>query len=98
MLIILDMKCSPCDIECNNIHYRLFDIKKGNQISGKAESMNSGINRNFVGYRLLSTNKRSYRLSANAIGHSWEIYTEHNFDTIAEEKIDTVFGDGTCQQ
>ena len=96
ILIVLDMKCNPCDIECNNIHYRLFDLKKGVQTSGKAESVNAGVNRNFIGYRLLATNKLSYMLIPNAINESWEIDTESNFNLISKDSVDTVFGDGTC--
>lgn len=96
MLIILDMKCTPCDIECENIYYRLFDIKKGMQKSGRAESINTGVNRNFVGYRLLITNKISYMLTAGAINDVWEINEESNLKSISKDSINPVFDDGTC--
>lgn len=96
MLIILDMKCTPCDIECKNIHYRLFDIKKVMQKSGRAESINTGVNGNFVGYRLLVTNKISYMLTASAINDLWEINEESNLKSISKDSINPVFDDGTC--
>ena len=95
LLIMLDMKCSPCDIACNKITYRMFNIKNSIQTIGKAESLNAGVNRNFVGYRLLGK-EESYRLSENAKDNAWDLYTESNGNVISKSKVNTVFDDGTC--
>ncbi len=95
MLIMMDMKCSPCDIECNKITYRMFDTYQSIQISGKADSLNAGVNRNFVGYRLLG-HKESYRLSASAKDNVWDLYTESNGKVISKSQVNTVYDDGTC--
>lgn len=94
-LIILDMKCSPCDIECKKINYRFFDTKTSFQTSGEGTSLNAGASRNFVGYKLFG-HKEIYTLSANPTDDSWDLIKESELHVVSKSKINTVFDSGVC--
>jgi hypothetical protein len=95
LLIIMDMKCSPCDITCDKIEYSLFNKENSVRINGRGKSINVGANDNFRGYTL-KNGRVTYSLYETSDADTWDIVTENNLAPLSNKKITTIFDNRAC--
>ncbi len=102
LLLILNLKCSPCDISCATIQYQLFNKEKQSTVSGRARTVTAGLNHNFRGY-IIHNRNTFYTLTESNNENMWNITIEekdvqHPLETVKIDKyqIKTIFDNGTC--
>ncbi|HCL5254126.1 TPA: hypothetical protein N2G30_004333 [Salmonella enterica] len=102
LLLVLNIKCSPCDLSCANIQYQLFNKETKSIVSGTAKSVTTGIEHNFRGY-MMHNNNISYTLVESDDEDIWDMYidekkTQQQKDTVRKVKyqINAIFDNGTC--
>lgn len=102
LLLILNLKCSPCDIRCANIQYQLFDKEMQSTFSGSAKTVTAGINHNFRGY-IIHNKKTIYTLTESEIENVWNISIEEKdlqhpkiATQIKKYQMKAIFDNGTC--
>ncbi|ECL6585759.1 hypothetical protein FTF92_17395, partial [Salmonella enterica] len=75
ILLVLNLKCSPCDLNCANIQYQIFNKETESVISGGAKPVTTGIENNFRGY-MMSNNNTFYTLIESDNENVWDMSVE----------------------
>ncbi|EKH2528059.1 hypothetical protein DR778_RS01070 [Salmonella enterica] len=102
ILLVLNLKCSPCDLNCANIQYQLFNKETESVISGAAKPVTTGIENNFRGY-MMHNNNTFYTLVESDNENVWDMSveekgTQQNKDAVQKVKyqLNAIFDNGTC--
>ncbi|MGV3344347.1 hypothetical protein ACGVWS_00905 [Enterobacteriaceae bacterium LUAb1] len=102
--IVMDIACSPCDISCKNITFKLRDKKRGDEINTVGRTLNVGINSNFRGYIFhqgnytwsLTEPQNDDDIKNNIWHYSVDKKVQGKYKTITEQKINMTFDNGSC--
>lgn len=95
LIIILESKCTPCDLACNKTHYQIFDKEHNTSFTGFALPLSTPPAHNFRGY-LIDNDNTTYRITESDIEETWDVLINtkpHKEKTI---QMTAVFNNGTC--
>lgn len=95
LIVILESKCTPCDLACNKIHYQLFDKEKNTSSTGSATSFSLPPSHNFRGY-LINTGNTTYRITESDVEDTWDVLINTKPDEEKTTQISAIFNNGTC--
>lgn len=101
-LVILDIKCSPCDLDCKNIHYHLFNKTKKLDTTGPATTLTTGTFYNFRGYMFRKDNI-IYSFIESDTENIWDLLISKKQEKSKEQpyleektQIALIFDNSTC--
>ncbi len=101
-LVILDIKCSPCGLDCKNIHYHLFNKIKNLDITGPATTLTTGTINNFRGY-VFSKDNIIYSFIESDTANIWNLLISKKQEKSKEQpyqeektEIALIFDNSTC--
>ena len=101
-LIIIDIKCSPCALVCNNIQYHLFNKTNNLDIIGPATTLTTGTVYNFRGY-MFSRDNIIYSFIESDTENIWNLLISKRQEKSKEQpyleeqtQIALIFDNSTC--